>query len=399
MAMIKCVVRVAMLALLLTLGSSCPAKGTSDADIPVLAADVQLQGRVYDGAVGAEPPQSTAISGVTVSLYGSNSASSTGNWVRSTTTDSTGYYALTVSEVFEYYYIVESDPSGYTSVGASSQGGKVITSNQIQYTYPLDGKTLTGNKFWDRKPTTPTTTSRPTSTFTPVRPTATHTPKPTLTFTPVPPTPTPGGPTATPQPSTPTPQLPTLTPQHPTATPELPTPTPSLVPECPDLLMNGGFEGVPPLPWFLNGAVEVLPGIGRLGSFGARLGNADLATGELGQQVSIPAGWHPVILHFWWLTVSPSEQPQDVVRVLIQHGGASDLVFTMYAVHPLEVWQEIAFDLTAYAGQTVTVTFFVETDGNQPSSIIVDDVSLAACPHGTGGFRLYLPIIFRDNTP
>jgi hypothetical protein len=124
MAMIKCVVRVALLALLLTLGRRFPAKGASDADIPVLAADVQLQGRVYDGAVGAEPPQSTAISGVTVSLYGSNSASSTGNWVRSTTTDSAGYYALTVSEVFEYYNIVESDPSGYTSVGATRRAAR-----------------------------------------------------------------------------------------------------------------------------------------------------------------------------------------------------------------------------------------------------------------------------------
>jgi hypothetical protein len=55
----------------------------------------------------------------------------------------------------EYYQIVETDLEGYTSVGATSTGGVVINSNFIEYSYPLTGKTLTGNKFWDTIPDLP----------------------------------------------------------------------------------------------------------------------------------------------------------------------------------------------------------------------------------------------------
>jgi hypothetical protein len=112
----------------------------------------QFSGRVYDGAVGVE---TTPISGVTVTLYGSNNSGQLGTVIASTTTDAAGWYGLTeIRTSYEFYTIVETDPSGYNSTGAKSSGGTVINSNQIEYAYPLDGKTLTGNKFYDRKPQT-----------------------------------------------------------------------------------------------------------------------------------------------------------------------------------------------------------------------------------------------------
>jgi hypothetical protein len=110
----------------------------------------QFSGRVYDGAVGVE---TTPISGVTVTLYGSNNKSNTGTVITSTTTNSSGWYGLTeIRTSYEYYNIVETDPSGYNSTGAKTVSGTVVNSNQIQYAASLSGKTLTGNKFYDQKP-------------------------------------------------------------------------------------------------------------------------------------------------------------------------------------------------------------------------------------------------------
>jgi CSLREA domain-containing protein len=117
-----------------------------------VASAATLSGRVYEGQTGVEPPGATPLEGVTVTLYGSNNAGQQGAYIRSTTTDSTGWYGLEAERGFEFYSIVETDPAGYTSVGATTVDGSVISSNWIQYAYPLDGKTLTGNKFWDKLP-------------------------------------------------------------------------------------------------------------------------------------------------------------------------------------------------------------------------------------------------------
>jgi hypothetical protein len=110
----------------------------------------QFSGRVYDGAVGVE---TTPLSGVTVTLYGANNSGELSTIISSTTTNASGWYGLSaVRTSWEYYNIVETDPSGYNSTGAKSVDGSVLNSNQIQYASPVDGKTLTGNKFYDQKP-------------------------------------------------------------------------------------------------------------------------------------------------------------------------------------------------------------------------------------------------------
>lgn len=114
-------------------------------------AEWRLEGRVFSGSAGDE---STPLDGVTVELYAANNpypASST--FLRSTTTDATGWYGLTVydTDYYEYFFLREVDPSGYVSTGASSVNGVVQEDNLIQYMIPLTGKTLTGNKFWDKR--------------------------------------------------------------------------------------------------------------------------------------------------------------------------------------------------------------------------------------------------------
>ena len=114
------------------------------------AADI-LSGRVYEGNKGTEPPTSTAMSGVSVKLYASNNSGNWGLLIDSTYTDSQGWYGLTATVGYEYYTIIETVPSGYHSVGATSTDGTVISDIQIRYSTasaPLSDQTLTGNKFW-----------------------------------------------------------------------------------------------------------------------------------------------------------------------------------------------------------------------------------------------------------
>lgn len=120
-------------------------------------AEVTFQGRVIEGPMGVEPPLPGAlyIEGVTVSLWcGGNPYPDQGAFVSSTTTSGDGYYGLTIDEGVgcEYFHIIETDPPGRDSNGASTVDGVVQTSNWIQFyagSEPLADQDLTGNKFWD----------------------------------------------------------------------------------------------------------------------------------------------------------------------------------------------------------------------------------------------------------
>ena len=123
------------------------------------AAEWTFQGRVYEGDVGVEPPHSRPLEGVTVSVYGANNPHpDPGTFIRSTTTNSEGWYGLPVYDddgSFEFYHLRETDPAGYVSVGATTVDGTVRTDNWIEYVIPLEGKALTGNKFWDGEEAAP----------------------------------------------------------------------------------------------------------------------------------------------------------------------------------------------------------------------------------------------------
>ena len=124
-------------------------------------ATASLSGRVYAGDVG---DQSHPLQGVTVSLYGANNPHpDQGSFIISTTTNSLGWYELQVRPGWEFYHILEFDIGGYTSEGATSVSGEVKTNNWIQYAFPIEGKTTTGNKFWD-KSDSPEPTPEPTPT-------------------------------------------------------------------------------------------------------------------------------------------------------------------------------------------------------------------------------------------
>ena len=60
-------------------------------------------------------------------------------------------------------------------------------------------------------------------------------------------------------------------------------------------------------------------------------------------------------------------------------------------------WQQVTFDVRAYAGQTVRVQVGAYNDGaNGVTALFVDDVALVACPSAAAN---YLPLIANDLTP
>ena len=110
----------------------------------------QLTGHVFEGDIGEV---SNPLSGVPVALYCSNNSGQQGTLVGETTTNVNGAYQLVAADVCGYYNIVETDPTGYTSAGATSIGGSVVNPNWIQYTGPLTTQDRNNNRFWDQPPT------------------------------------------------------------------------------------------------------------------------------------------------------------------------------------------------------------------------------------------------------
>jgi len=352
------------------------------------AAEWILQGRVYEGETGLEPPNSLPLANVTVCVYAAAEPyPNAGRQLRCTTTDATGWYGLSVYDddgVFAYYSIQETDPPGYLSAGATSVGGVVKTANWIEYAAPLEGKTLTGNKFWDRRPATatptPTTTRTPTPTVTRT-PTATatrtRTPTPTNTQSPIPHTATPTGtpsptvtgtvpPTHTPTSSataTASPTVTPITPGTPTASPTgvasptgtmTPTRTPTGLPPTPTSTATRPQRTATPtntqspIPntatptptvaspcaeLLINGDFEVLSlapwqtdgpvghGPGRNSTEGAWLGGQDNAQARLWQQATVPANATQAWLAFWWRADASAAQNDDTLAVRMADEG------------------------------------------------------------------------------
>lgn len=106
-----------------------------------------LSGRVYVGEYEAEPPAATALEGVLMQLYGSMDSGVAGVQIDSCMTSADGWYGLSTSAEYEFFTIICTGQMGHVFQGSSSVGG-TASGEQIQYSIALEGKTLTGNKFW-----------------------------------------------------------------------------------------------------------------------------------------------------------------------------------------------------------------------------------------------------------
>ena len=203
------------------------------------------------------------------------------------------------------------------------------------------------------QPTPTSTLSGPTATNTPVPPTATNTPvPPTATNTPVPPT------------ATNTPVFP--------------------------VLQNANFE-LGHVAWtedslFFPGDQILQQGTGGApiahdGTWLAWLGGVDNETADLSQQVTFPSGIGPTYLNFYYQMSSDETNcnpnaPSDVINLDINNTFATGFI-VCNAYNTGATWVPLGFpyDLSVYAGQTVTLHIKVITDAALTSSVYFDTFS------------------------
>jgi hypothetical protein len=145
--------------LLLAVGflTGAPKFGTPQAAAAVPQDPLEIftfQGKVFQGEIGDE---SSPIPNAIIELWGANNPyPDPGSFIISTTTDPNGWYGLSVDDslAMEYFHILENNPSGYISNGATTLSGTVQTSDWIEFAAPLTEQELSGNKFWDQESAT-----------------------------------------------------------------------------------------------------------------------------------------------------------------------------------------------------------------------------------------------------
>ncbi len=166
---------------------------------------------------------------------------------------------------------------------------------------------------------------------------------------------------------------------------------------CNELLVNGGFEAGA-AAWQISSAggysllSQALPHTGEWGAFLAGYNEAD---DRLAQAVALPAG-QTSTLRFWWqVRTDETDHPWDALDVEVTPAGAAPIRLQHITdADAGGAWQQATFDLSAYAAQTVTLSFHAQTDLDRPTDFYLDDISLEACAPAAS-FQLYLPLTLR----
>jgi hypothetical protein len=118
----------------------------------------------------------------------------------------------------------------------------------------------------------------------------------------------------------------------------------------------------------------------RSGDWIAWLGGLPSEVARLSQDVTLPADGPAYLRYYYQVYSEKSACNADQMRFLV---GATELVaLGLCDGANTQDWTAEAVDLSAYAGQTITIMFEVTTnsDGEHLSNFYIDDVSLARNP-------------------
>ena len=149
-------------------------------------------------------------------------------------------------------------------------------------------------------------------------------------------------------------------------------------------IVNGGFENATNTPWVLSGQVTRSTGtFPHSGTGYMILGAVNSTTGTLYQQVAIPTGTSPNLT--FWLNITTGEAAGAAVfdRLFIEVRNTSGTLLGTLATFSNQnsgtsgvYVQHGAFNLGAFAGQTVRIQFRSTQDVSLPTSFRLDDVSV-----------------------
>jgi hypothetical protein len=142
-------------------------------------------------------------------------------------------------------------------------------------------------------------------------------------------------------------------------------------------LGNPGFETGTAAPWTASNASIVSNSTSRparTGSWKAWLGgNGRSVTETVTQQVAVPSGCKATLK--FWLAIDSAEGTSYAYDKLTVKVGSTALA-TYSNRNKGGGYVERSFDLSAYAGQTVTLSFASVEDSSLQTSFVVDDTSL-----------------------
>lgn len=162
------------------------------------------------------------------------------------------------------------------------------------------------------------------------------------------------------------------------------TPTPG----CVDLLVDGGFNnGL--ANWQALGDPAGIAPVGapaRSAPFALKLGTLDQPLNSLNtarQLVTLPAGYPQVTLEAWVYTQAQGGAGADYQQIGLLDSSGNPLYLPWQRQENNPTWQLLTFNVSAFAGQTVFVSFSVNNDGaGGRTAMHVDDVRLRACAPG-----------------
>lgn len=154
-----------------------------------------------------------------------------------------------------------------------------------------------------------------------------------------------------------------------------------------ELLGNGGFEtGSNPSPWQTQGLVAILSeGHHHTGSGYAYLGGQQNAGATIRQGVEIPSNATAAILRYWFNITSAEISPPhvDTLLVGVATAGSGLTIFDRRTSVDRKsgatssFYEMKNFDLMAYRGQRIDITFQATTNATQPTYFRIDDVSVS----------------------
>ncbi|MEW5871816.1 MAG: C1 family peptidase [Chloroflexota bacterium] len=145
--------------------------------------------------------------------------------------------------------------------------------------------------------------------------------------------------------------------------------------------VNGNFEQGAGAGWqesssnsqalILNSGLPIIP---HSGSWLGRLGVLNSELSRLYQQVTVPSSSHN--LSFWYWSDSADVCGYDYFYAMVN--STTLQTWNLCTTTNTGGWTQVTLDLSAYAGQNVTLEFRVSTDSSLLSTLYIDDVAFTS---------------------
>jgi hypothetical protein len=123
------------------------------------------------------------------------------------------------------------------------------------------------------------------------------------------------------------------------------------------------------------------------------MGTQNDSIDQASQEAMLPDNAWGVTLSYWWYIDTEDIWPvgADKLQVLVQWEGGSATLEALTNSDPRFQWRQSWFDLSAYRGQGVTLTFRAEENSSRPTVFYLDDIRLDAHYR-----QVYLPTILKS---